>query len=93
MLPSGLRIFGSLGTAVLSFDLASVAICPSTSRCSQCQAETICSADLPLAGVDRAAQHFPVKRHNVLAGLGHASHEELKAAAELPQARAGGITG
>ena len=47
--PSRFSIFSSLGTAVISFDLASVATWPSTSRCSQPQADTICSADLPLA--------------------------------------------
>jgi len=47
--PSRLSIFNNLGTAVISFDLASVATCASTSRCSQPQADTMCSADLPLA--------------------------------------------
>src|SRR3984957_4933220 len=39
----------SFGTAVISFDFASVAICASTRRCSQPQAETMCNGDLPLA--------------------------------------------
>lgn len=39
----------SFGTAVISFDLASVAIWPSTRRCSQPQALTMCRHDLARA--------------------------------------------
>ena len=41
--------FSSSGTAVISLDLASVAICASTILCSQPQALTMCKAELPLA--------------------------------------------
>jgi hypothetical protein len=49
IVPFRLSISNSFGKAVISFDFASVAICASTRRCSQPQAETMCSGDLPLA--------------------------------------------
>src|SRR5208337_2646072 len=49
IVPFSLSIFSSFGTAVISFDFASVAICASTRRCSQPHAETMCNGDLPLA--------------------------------------------
>ncbi len=47
------------GTAVISFDLASVATCASTSRCSHPQALTMCSADLPLARSNERRRTLP----------------------------------
>ena len=41
-------ISSSLGTAVISFHFASVAICSNTMRCSQPHALTMCRGDLPL---------------------------------------------
>ena len=49
MQPFSASIANSLGTAVISLDLASVAIWASTRRCSQPQALTMCSGDLALA--------------------------------------------
>jgi hypothetical protein len=49
MVPFSDSISSSFGTAVISLDLASVAICASTRRCSQPQALTMCSADFSLA--------------------------------------------
>jgi len=43
--PRRLSSRNSLGIAVISFDFSSVAICASTSCCSQPQAETMCKAD------------------------------------------------
>ena len=49
IVPSRESISNSLGTAVISFDLPSTAIWPSTSRCSAAQAETRCRAEPPVA--------------------------------------------
>ena len=49
IVPFSDSISSSFGTAVISLDLASVAICASTRRCSQPQAQTMCNGDLPLA--------------------------------------------
>src|ERR1700689_4868730 len=83
IVPFSLSISNSFGTAVISFDFASVAICASTRRCSQPQAETMCNGDLPLAAVERAAQNLAVDRHNPFALLGETGHEPLKRRPEL----------
>jgi hypothetical protein len=44
---------------VISLDLASVAICASTRRCSHPQALTMCSADLPLARSNERRSTLP----------------------------------
>jgi hypothetical protein len=44
---------------VISLDLASVAICASTMRCSQPQALTMCSGDLLLAPSNERRSTFP----------------------------------
>ena len=49
MVPFSDSNFSSSGTAVISLDLASVAICARTILCSQPQALTMSRADLPLA--------------------------------------------
>jgi hypothetical protein len=49
MVPFNDSIASSFGTAVISFDFASVAIWPSTIRCSHPRALTMCKADLPMA--------------------------------------------
>ena len=54
-----LSISNSFGTAVISFDFASVAICASTRRCSQPQAETMCNGDLPLARSNERRRTLP----------------------------------
>ena len=59
IVPFSLSISRSLGTAVISFDLASVAICASTRRCSQPQAETMCNGDLPLAVSNERRRTLP----------------------------------
>src|SRR5271165_1158771 len=81
IVPFSLSIANSFGTAVISFDFASVAICASTRRSSQPQAETMCNGDLPLAL--RAAQNLAVDRHNPFTLLGKTSHEALKRRPEL----------
>ena len=57
--PFSLSIANSFGTAVISFDFASVAICASTRRCSQPQAETMCNGDLPLARSNERRRTLP----------------------------------
>jgi hypothetical protein len=47
--PFKVSILSNFGTAVISFDLASVDTCANTSRCSEPHALTMCKADLPLA--------------------------------------------
>ena len=59
MVPFSDSISSSFGTAVISLDLASVAICASTMRCSQPQALTMCSGDLPLAPSNERRSTFP----------------------------------
>jgi len=53
------NISSSFGTAMISFDFLSVAICPSTIRCSQPHALTICSADFSLARLKERRKTFP----------------------------------
>ena len=48
-----------LGTAVISLDLASVAIWASTMRCSHPHALTMCRADLPLARSNERRKTLP----------------------------------
>jgi hypothetical protein len=48
MAPSKARVLISSGMAVISLDLSSVLICPSTSRISEAQALTMCIGDFPL---------------------------------------------
>jgi transposase len=75
-------IFSSSGTAVISLDLASVAICANTSRCSQPQALTMCKGDLPLArSNDR--RRTSIYGHYALTLLGKPRHETLKSSLEL----------
>src|SRR5271166_4119835 len=57
--PFSPSISSSFGTAVISFDFASVAICASTRRCSQPQAETMCNGDLPLARSNERRRTLP----------------------------------
>jgi len=52
-------ISSSFGTAVISVDLASVAICASTGRCSQPRGLTICRGDLPLARSNERRRTLP----------------------------------
>src|SRR5271165_4245899 len=78
IVPFSRSISSSFGTAVISFDLASVAICASTRRCSQPQAETMCNGDLPLARSNERRKDLAVDRHNPFARLGEAGHEPLK---------------
>ena len=59
MAPFSESILSSLGTAVISLDLASVAICASTRRCSQPQALTMCRGDLPLARSNERRKTLP----------------------------------
>ena len=59
MAPWSVSSLSNLGTAVISFDLASVATCASTSRCRQPQAETICNGDLPLARSNERRSTLP----------------------------------
>ena len=73
----------SFGTAVISFDLASVAICPSTSLASLPQALTMCSADFPLALSKERRSTAAINRDDALAGIGKPAHEALEAIAEL----------
>ena len=61
MVPFSASIRSRAGTAVISLDLASVAICASTSRCSEPQGLTMCKGDLPLA---RSKE-----RHNTLPSM------------------------
>src|SRR5271170_5776514 len=83
IVPFSDSISSIFGTAVISFDLASVAICASTRRCSQPQALTMCSADLLLARSNERAQHLPVDRENALTVAGELRHEALKRGPEL----------
>ena len=87
-------ISNSLGTAVISLDLASVAICASTRRCSHPQALTMCSADLPLARSNERRSTLPpafarpspgqaVDSDNALDGFGEPCHEPLEHGTEL----------
>src|SRR5271167_743188 len=83
MVPFSDSISSNFGTAVISLDLASVATCASTRRCSQPQALTMCSGDFPVARSNERPQHFPVDCHNTLKSLGKARHEPLECSAEL----------
>src|ERR1700733_13497381 len=74
MVPFSDSIASSFGTAVISFDFASVAIWPSTMRCSQPHA-CPCAAPrtdhvqgrLAIGPVVRAAQDLAIDRHDPLA--------------------------
>jgi hypothetical protein len=68
MVPFNESIASSFGTAVISFDLASVAICPSTSLASLPQALTMCSADHAMAGIGKPA-HEALKATAELFGI------------------------
>ena len=83
IVPFSDNIFSNFGTAVISLDFASVAICASTMRCSQPHALTMCSADLPLARSNERRKHLAVNRDHALAGLGKRRHEPLKRGPEL----------
>src|SRR5439155_14044285 len=82
MQPFSASIANSLGTAVISLDLASVAIWASTRRCSQPQALTMCSGDLALA-LSKERRTLAVNGDHALAGRREAGHELLKAGPEL----------
>ena len=83
IVPFSRSISSSFGTAVISFDFASVAICASTRRCSHPQAATMCNGDLPLALSNERRRDLAVDRHNPFALLGETSHEPLKRRPEL----------
>src|SRR5450759_32022 len=76
------NIFSSFGTAVISLDLASVAICASTMRCSQPHALTMCRADLPLARSNERRNTLPSIAITPWQVLENA-HEPLKRGSEL----------
>lgn len=59
IVPFSASIRSSLGTAVMSLDLASVAICANTSRCLGPQVLTICKGDLPLARSNERRNTLP----------------------------------
>src|ERR1700721_2879509 len=63
IVPFSRSIAKSFGTAVISFDFASVAICASTRRCSQPQAETMCNGDLPLALSNERRRALPAAQN------------------------------
>src|SRR6201995_5519586 len=79
IVPCNDSIASNFGTAGVSSDLASVAICARTRRGSQPQALTMCNADLPLA---RSKERRSVDRHHPLNGAGKLRHEPLKGRAE-----------
>jgi len=61
--PSTTASSSNVGTAVISLDLASVAICASTMRCSQPQAADHVQGRLAVGAIERSAQHFAIYRH------------------------------
>jgi hypothetical protein len=79
MVPLRASILSSLGTAVISLDLASVAICANTSRCSEPQALTMCRAD----PVKRTAQDLAIDGHHTLQVPGKLRHKPLQRIAKL----------
>src|ERR1700727_2230417 len=90
MVPFSDSIASSFGTAVISFDFASVAIWPSTLRCSQphaCPCEGGGTAHvqgrLAIGPVVGAAQDLAIDRHDPLALPGERRHEPLERRAEL----------
>ena len=83
IVPFSDSIANSFGTAVISLDLASVAICASTRRCSQPQALTMCSADLPLARSNERRSTLPSIATTPWHRLGELRHEALKRCPEL----------
>jgi hypothetical protein len=66
MVSFSISMASNFGTAVISFDLAPVAICASTRRCSQTQALTICKADLPLARSNERRKTLSIDGHHDL---------------------------
>src|SRR5271154_4328541 len=72
IVPFSRSIAKSFGTAVISFDFASVAICASTRRCSQPQAQTLAvDRHNPFAWLGEAG-HEPLKRRPELLRVEHA---------------------
>ena len=83
IVPFDETISSSSGPAVISLDLASVAICASIRRCSQPQALNHLQRRLAAGVIERAPQELPVDCHNILNCLGKHRHELLKSSAEL----------
>lgn len=82
-LASNALIRSSLGAAVISLDLTSVATCASTNRCSEPQALTMCKSDLPLARSKVRRRTMPSMATTPLQLLRELRHKPLKGIAEL----------
>ena len=85
IVPFGLGVSSGSGTAVVSFNLAFIAICASTRRLLQPRAEPMCDGDFPLAQFDDgAARALPSIAATPLRIARKTSHEALNAAETTP---------
>lgn len=82
MVPFSDSISNSFGTAMISFDLASVGICANTKRCSQPYALTMCRADFSLAWSNERRRTLP-SMVTPPWQYGEVSRETLKGGTEL----------
>src|SRR3954447_8739202 len=81
IVPFNVSISRSFGTAVISFDLASVAICASTALLAAPRADHV-QGRLAAGAIEGAAQNLAVNRHDTLNRIGETGHEPLEGSTE-----------